>query len=61
MQIDLTGFLESNASVFMKELWNHLLSAQESIGGIPKLFLEQKKLEIAQKLVISSICKLTRN
>ena len=47
MQINLTGkfimcrslhckkgFLERNAEVFMKELWNLLLSAQESEGGI---------------------------
>ncbi len=34
MQINLTGFLEQNAAVFMKELWNLLLVSQRSEGGI---------------------------
>ena len=33
MQINLTGFLNGrNARVFMQELWDLLLSAQESVG-----------------------------
>ena len=35
----------------MQELWELLTSAQESIGGIPTKFLEQKKEEIRQKKV----------
>ncbi len=34
MQINLTGFLEGNASIFMKELWNLLLISQSTEGGI---------------------------
>lgn len=49
MQIQLTGFLEGNTMKFMEELWNLLLSAQESLAGIPKEILEKKKQEIALK------------
>jgi hypothetical protein len=51
MQINLTGFLEAKAPQFMKELWNLLLSAQDSVGGIPKEFLELKKEELVKKQV----------
>ena len=52
MQMNLTGFLHGkNARVFMQELWELLTSAQETIGGIPTKFLEQKKEEIRQKKV----------
>jgi serine/arginine repetitive matrix protein 1 len=51
MQIKLTGFLEAKTPEFMTELWTLLLSAQDSLGGIPKEFLEQKKLELQQKRV----------
>lgn len=36
----------------MKELWNLLLSAQNSSTGIPQEFLERKKQEIAARKVI---------
>ena len=50
--MNLTGFLHGkNARIFMQELWELLTSAQESIGGIPTKFLEQKKEEIRQKKV----------
>ncbi|WFD42973.1 hypothetical protein MPSI1_001624 [Malassezia psittaci] len=49
MQISLTGFLEKRARPFMAELWSLLLSAQESVAGIPRLFVEQKKAEMQQK------------
>ena len=52
MQMNLTGFLNGkNARIFMQELWDLLTSAQENIGGIPSIFLEQKKEEIRQKKV----------
>ena len=52
MQMNLTGFLNGkNARIFMQELWDLLSSAQENIGGIPTIFLEQKKEEIRQKKV----------
>ncbi|KAI8364556.1 PWI domain-containing protein, partial [Blakeslea trispora] len=49
MQINLTGFLETKTQVFIKELWNLLLSAQNSVGGIPAIFIEQKKEELRKK------------
>ena len=49
MQIKLTGFLESKTEEFMIQLWTLLIDAQNSIGGIPKEFLERKKKEILQK------------
>lgn len=49
VQIQLTGFLESQTSVFMGELWTLLLSAQESPGGIPAIFVQQKKEELRTK------------
>ena len=52
MQITLTGFLQGkNARVFMGELWELLVSAQENIGGIPTAFLEKKKEEIRLRKV----------
>jgi serine/arginine repetitive matrix protein 1 len=38
--------LATDASDFMLKLWKLLISAQESTGGIPQEFLEQKKEEI---------------
>ncbi|KAI8136798.1 PWI domain-containing protein, partial [Fennellomyces sp. T-0311] len=46
MQINLTGFLEKSTQGFILELWRLLLSAQDSVSGIPKQFLEEKKKEI---------------
>jgi len=43
LQHHVEGFLDENAPIFVKELWQLLLSAQETIGGIPKQFLEEKK------------------
>ena len=51
MQIQLSGFLESKTSGFMKELWDLCISASESLTGIPKLFLDQKKEEVKRKKV----------
>jgi len=60
MQMNLTGFLNAkNARTFIQELWELLLSAQENIGGIPAVFLEQKKEEIKMRQVhmTSFVCK----
>ena len=52
MQMNLTGFLNAkNARAFIQDLWELLLSAQENIGGIPAIFLEQKKEEIKMRQV----------
>lgn len=56
MQINLTGFLNGrNARSFMGELWDLLVSAQESVTGIPEAFLQQKKDQIKKRLVIINI------
>lgn len=49
LQISLTGFLEASARPFMGELWRLLVSAQQSVGGVPRAFVEAKKLEMQQK------------
>ena len=49
LQINLTGFLEKNASLFCKELWNLLLSAAETPSGIPQKFLDEKAKEIEER------------
>ena len=52
LQIAVTGFLNGkNARIFMGELWSHLVSAQENIGGIPADFLAKKKEEIRMRKV----------
>ncbi|KAI9335283.1 hypothetical protein BDR26DRAFT_1009330 [Obelidium mucronatum] len=48
LQISLTEFLAKDTPVFVKALWDLLLSAQESVGGIPKVFLEEKMKEVAK-------------
>jgi len=49
LQINITGFLEKDASEFVLELWRLLLSAQSNVGGIPNEFLEKKKEEIKKE------------
>lgn len=57
MQINLTGFLNGkNARVFMTDLWELLISAQESSSGIPPKFIEQKKEELKKKMVRDLNC-----
>jgi len=52
MLINLTGFLNGkSARIFMSELWDLLLSAQESSAGIPEVFMAQKKEEIKKRMV----------
>ncbi|KAI4730771.1 hypothetical protein E4T49_01237 [Aureobasidium sp. EXF-10728] len=51
LQIQLTGFLEKDAALFCKELWNLCLSAQKSDTGIPQQLVEAKKLELLQEKV----------
>jgi serine/arginine repetitive matrix protein 1 len=46
MQINLTGFLTTHTSTFMKGLWELLLEAQESPAGVPQRFVEEKKAEM---------------
>lgn len=37
--------------MFMEELWGLLLDAQNSLGGIPSAFLQEKKQEMLQAKV----------
>ena len=52
IQIQMTGFLEESTFKFMKQLWELLLSAASSVGGIPQVFLEAKKEEIKKQRVL---------
>lgn len=61
MQINLTGFLEDNTKTFITELWNLLLSAQNSVGGIPAIFIEQKKEELRKKKALEDERRLQRD
>ncbi|GIX60707.1 splicing factor [Babesia caballi] len=47
LQINLTGFMAKNARVFVKELWELLLAAQDNEYGIPQAFIDEKKRELA--------------
>jgi serine/arginine repetitive matrix protein 1 len=51
IQIQMTGFLEESTFKFMKNLWELVLSAQTSLGGIPQSFLDAKKEEIKKQRV----------
>jgi len=51
MQVHLTGFFEHKTGEFMRALWSMLLSAQNSLSGIPRELLEMKKEEIRQRKV----------
>ena len=51
LQIQLTGFLETQTPAFCLELWTLMLSAQASPQGIPRELLEAKKLELIQEKV----------
>ena len=49
MQLELTGFLHTNASKFMSELWTLLLSAQADPKGIPPQLLQAKKEQLLRE------------
>jgi len=49
LQVNITGFLEQDSSEFCKELWKLLISAQNSLGGIPPQFLAKKKMDILNR------------
>ncbi|KAF9699629.1 hypothetical protein EKO04_002174 [Ascochyta lentis] len=52
IQIQLTGFLNKDTAAFCKELWDLMLSAQDSPMGVPKEMLEAKKLELQQEQIV---------
>merc|ERR1719281_2008012 len=49
LQINLQAFMARKAPKFMKELWEMLLSAQESPVGVPKQLLDARKAEMVAK------------
>jgi hypothetical protein len=50
MQIMMTGFLgKTKAKLFLGELWNSLIEAQNSPHGIPKEMIEMKRTEMVKK------------
>jgi len=49
MQVQLTGFLARKSGIFMSELWELLLSAQENAAGVPQQFITDKKSEMIAK------------
>ncbi|EUC47630.1 hypothetical protein COCMIDRAFT_89556 [Bipolaris oryzae ATCC 44560] len=49
IQIQLTGFLGKDTAPFCKELWDLMLSAQDSPVGVPRELLEAKKAELQQE------------
>ncbi|KAL6159686.1 hypothetical protein ACJBU6_02116 [Exserohilum turcicum] len=49
IQIQLTGFLGKDTASFCKELWDLMLSAQDSPMGVPRELLEAKKAELQQE------------
>ncbi|KAF2204207.1 PWI domain-containing protein, partial [Delitschia confertaspora ATCC 74209] len=52
LQHHMTGFLgQEPCAKFCKELWNLMLSAQDSPQGVPKELLEAKKAEMKQEKV----------
>lgn len=49
LQINLTGFLEKNTSLFCKELWLMLASAAGNDSGIPQAILDAKAEEVRKR------------
>ncbi|KAF4668670.1 ATP-dependent RNA helicase ddx55, partial [Perkinsus olseni] len=49
MQLSLTGFLQRGAAPFCEELWEMLLSAQDSPAGVPAQLVDRKKREMMRK------------
>lgn len=61
IQIQLDGFLGEKCAPFCKELWNLMISAQNSTAGVPKELLEAKKLELKAEQVCGSTALVRRD
>ncbi|VDL41549.1 unnamed protein product [Hymenolepis diminuta] len=60
IQINLSAFLGSkNARIFVGELWDLLLSAMNTPGGVPAILLEAKKAEILSSKVKLNVIGVT--
>ena len=46
MHVNLTPFLEKNTTLFMKELWSLLASANQTASHIPQALLEAQKAKL---------------
>ena len=55
LQLDLTGFLEKQAGVFVEELWTLLVDAQGNEHGVPSVFVEKKKQELAATKLVRTL------
>lgn len=53
MQVNLTGFMDKHgAAAFVSELWKLLLSAQDTVGGVPaEVRNELMGVDIADEVV----------
>ncbi|KAH9879042.1 hypothetical protein J1614_002477 [Plenodomus biglobosus] len=60
IQIQLTGFLNKDTAAFCKELWDLMLSAQDSPVGVPRELLEAKKLELQQEQLSKAAAEARR-
>ncbi|KAI8940291.1 hypothetical protein NX059_003992 [Plenodomus lindquistii] len=60
IQIQLTGFLNKDTAAFCKELWDLMLSAQDSPMGVPRELLEAKKLELQQEQLSKAAAEARR-
>ncbi|KAK3280469.1 hypothetical protein CYMTET_11693 [Cymbomonas tetramitiformis] len=49
MTVNLMSFLEKNTSLFMKELWSMLISAQDSEDGVPEQLVKAKEEQVRKK------------
>ncbi|KAF1832920.1 hypothetical protein BDW02DRAFT_501816 [Decorospora gaudefroyi] len=60
VQIQLTGFLNKDTAAFCKELWDLMLSAQDSPMGVPRELLEAKKLELQKEQLSKAAAEARR-
>ncbi len=51
LQLYLTGFMQKNAKIFVKELWELMVDAQTSPSGIPTVWIEAKSREMERQRV----------
>ena len=63
MHVNLTPFLDKNTTLFMTELWELLISANQTESHIPQAFLDAQaaKLEALQKAQLIVRVRATKN
>ncbi|OAL07544.1 PWI domain-containing protein [Phaeosphaeriaceae sp. SRC1lsM3a] len=60
IQIQLTGFLNKDTPAFCKELWDLMISAQDSPVGVPRELLEAKKRELQKEQISKAAAEQRR-